>query len=177
MLIFGLIVKDNLMIVYLYWMFVGIVRVIFCLQDLIVELVIFKFDNVFVVYGLVGKYDVDGFFVLLVEGDIVDKVKGIYVCLYLIILQLDMVCQVGIDKNFLGDVMKCGYMMVNVGVDVLFVKKGGVVYIVVLVDVFILVLFGGIMVVEVIGKIVVLFDVFFMGVGDVNGNVEIFWKI
>lgn len=165
------------MTAYLYRMPVGIAGAISRPQDLTVEPVILKSDNTFAAYGLAGKYDADGFFVPLAEGDTVDKVKGIYVRPYPTTSQPDMVRQVGADKNFPGDAMKRGYMTVNVGADASSVKKGGVVYIVVSADASIPVPLGGITAAEVTGKTAALPDAFFTGAGDANGNAEISWKI
>lgn len=103
------------MTAYLYRMPVGIAGAISRPQDLTVEPVILKSANAFAAYGLAGKYDADGFFVPLADGDTADKVKGIYVRPYPTTSQPDMVRQVGTDKNFPGDAMKRGYMTVNLG--------------------------------------------------------------
>lgn len=100
------------MTAYLYRMPVGIAGAISRPQDLTVEPVILKSANAFAAYGLAGKYDADGFFVPLADGDTSDKVKGIYVRPYPTTSQPDMVRQVGTDKNFPGDAMKRGYMTV-----------------------------------------------------------------
>lgn len=71
------------MTAYLYRMPVGIAGAISRPQDLTVEPVVLKSDNAFAAYGLAGKYDADGFFVPLADGDTADKVKGIYVRPYL----------------------------------------------------------------------------------------------
>lgn len=64
--------------VFLYRMPVGIAGAVSRPQDLTVEPVVLKSDNAFAAYGLAGKYDDDGFFVPLADGDTADKVKGIY---------------------------------------------------------------------------------------------------
>lgn len=110
------------MTAYLYRMPVGIAGAISRPQDLTVEPVILKSDNAFAAYGLAGKYDADGFFVPLAEGDTVDKVKGIYVRPYPTTSQPDMVRR-WVLINFPGDAMKRGYMTVNVGTDASSVKK------------------------------------------------------
>lgn len=114
------------MTAYLYRMPVGIAGAISRPQDLTVEPVILKSANAFAAYGLAGKYDADGFFVPLADGDTADKVKGIYVRPYPTTSQPDMVRQVGTDKNFPGDAMKRGYMTVNLGsdFDASTIKKG-----------------------------------------------------
>lgn len=71
------------MTAYLYRMPVGIAGAISRPQDLTVEPVVLKSDNAFAAYGLAGKYDADGFFVPLADGDTADKVKGIYVRPYM----------------------------------------------------------------------------------------------
>ncbi|HFG7682674.1 TPA: hypothetical protein ACGIPB_004219, partial [Shigella flexneri] len=98
------------MTAYLYRMPVGIAGAISRPQDLTVEPVVLKSDNAFAAYGLAGKYDADGFFVPLADGDTADKVKGIYVRPYPTTSQPDMVRQVGTGKNFPGDAMKRGYV-------------------------------------------------------------------
>lgn len=65
--------------VFLYRMPVGIAGAVSRPQDLTVEPVVLKSGNAFAAYGLAGKYDDDGFFVPLADGDTADKVKGIYV--------------------------------------------------------------------------------------------------
>lgn len=165
------------MTAYLYRMPVGIAGAISRPQDLTVEPVILKSAAAFPAYGLAGKLDTDGFFVPLVDGDTVDKVKGIYVRPYPTTSQPDMVRQVGTDKNFPGDAMKRGYMTVNVGSDASAIKKGAPVYVVVSPDASIDVPLGGFMVTLVADKTVVLPNAEFTGAGDANGNTEISWKI
>uniref|UniRef100_UPI000D0BB8FA structural cement protein Gp24 n=1 Tax=Escherichia coli TaxID=562 RepID=UPI000D0BB8FA len=122
--------------VFLYRMPVGIAGAISRPQDLTVEPVVLKSDNAFAAYGLAGKYDDDGFFVPLADGDTADKVKGIYVRPYPTTSQPDMVRQVGSGKNFPGDAMKRGYVTVNLGSDfeASTIKKGDPVYVVVSTD-------------------------------------------
>ncbi len=103
--------------VFLYRMPVGIAGAVSRPQDLTVEPVVLKSDNAFAAYGLAGKYDDDGFFVPLADGDTADKVKGIYVRPYPTTSQPDMVRRVGSGKNFPGDAMKRGYVTVNLGSD------------------------------------------------------------
>ncbi|MBN6415047.1 hypothetical protein JZL99_12950 [Escherichia coli] len=165
--------------VFLYRMPVGIAGAVSRPQDLTVEPVVLKSDNAFAAYGLAGKYDADGFFVPLADGDTADKVKGIYVRPYPTTSQPDMVRQVGSGKNFLGDAMKRGYVTVNLGsdFDASTIKKGDPVYVVVSTDVSIKVPLGGFMSTSVSGKNVVLTNAEFTGAGDANGNAEISWKI
>ncbi|EOV0985520.1 structural cement protein Gp24 [Edwardsiella piscicida] len=165
------------MTAYLYRMPVGIAGTISRPQDLTVEPVILKSDNAFPAYGLVGKYDVDGFFVPLADGDTIDKAKGIYVRPYPTTSQPDMVRQVGSGKNFPGDALKRGYMTVSVGADASAIKKGAAVYVVVSADASIPVPLGGFTVAEVTGKTAVLPNAEFTGAGDADGNAEISWKI
>ncbi len=167
------------MTAYLYRMPVGIAGAISRPQDLTVEPVILKSANAFAAYGLAGKYDADGFFVPLANGDTADKVKGIYVRPYPTTSQPDMVRQVGTDKNFSGDAMKRGYMTVNLGssVDASNIKKGDPVYVVVSLDDTINVPLGGFMSTAVADKNVVLPNAEFTGAGDAEGNAEISWKI
>ncbi|NBD41891.1 hypothetical protein GV675_12900 [Escherichia coli] len=167
------------MTAYLYRMPVGIAGAISRPQDLTVEPVVLKSDNAFAAYGLAGKYDADGFFVPLADGDTADKVKGIYVRPYPTTSQPDMVRQVGSGKNFQGDAMKRGYVTVNLGsdFDASTIKKGDPVYVVVSTDESIKVPLGGFMSTSVSGKNVVLTNAEFTGAGDANGNAEISWKI
>lgn len=165
------------MTAYLYRMPVGIAGAISRPQDLTVEPVILKSANAFAAYGLAGKYDTDGFFVPLADGDTADKVKGIYVRPYPTTSQPDMVRQVGTDKNFPGDAMKRGYMTVNVGSDASAIKKGDPVYIVVSPDDTIDVPLGGFMATLVADKTTLLPNAEFTGAGDASGNAEISWKI
>ncbi|ASJ44358.1 hypothetical protein APX81_20770 [Escherichia coli] len=165
--------------VFLYRMPVGIAGAVSRPQDLTVEPVVLKSDNAFAAYGLAGKYDDDGFFVPLADGDTADKVKGIYVRPYPTTSQPDMVRQVGSGKNFPGDAMKRGYVTVNLGsdFDASTIKKGDPVYVVVSTDESIKVPLGGFMSTSVSGKNVVLTNAEFTGAGDANGNAEISWKI
>ena len=165
--------------VFLYRMPVGIAGAVSRPQDLTVEPVVLKSDNAFAAYGLAGKYDDDGFFVPLADGDTADKVKGIYVRPYPTTSQPDMVRQVGSGKNFPGDAMKRGYVTVNLGsdFDASTIKKGDPVYVVVSTDESIKVPLGGFMATSVSGKNVVLTNAEFTGAGDANGNAEISWKI
>ncbi|ELM8657730.1 hypothetical protein Q2S19_004235 [Escherichia coli] len=167
------------MTAYLYRMPVGIAGAISRPQDLTVEPVILKSANAFAAYGLAGKYDADGFFVPLEDGDTADKVKGIYARPYPTTSQPDMVRQVGTDKNFPGDAMKRGYMTVSLGsgFDASTIKKGAPVYVVVSLDSTIDVPLGGFMSTSVSGKNVALTNAEFTGAGDANGNAEISWKI
>ncbi|EKS7780411.1 hypothetical protein ACOGYP_001816 [Edwardsiella piscicida] len=165
------------MTAYLYRMPVGIAGTISRPQDLTVEPVILKSDNAFPAYGLVGKYDVDGFFVPLADGDTIDKAKGIYVRPYPTTSQPDIVRQVGSGKNVPGDALKRGYMTVSVGADTSAIKKGAAVYVVVSADASIPVPLGGFTVAEVAGKTAVLPNAEFTGAGDADGNAEISWKI
>lgn len=161
----------------LYRMPVGIAGAVSRPQDLTVEPVILNSANAFSLYGLAGKYDANGYFVPLADGDTADKVKGIYVRPYPTTSQPDMVRQVGTGKNFLGDALKRGYMTVNVGSDASAITKGAAVYVVVSADVSITVPLGGFMATSVAGKSVVLPGAEFTGAGDTNGNAEISWKI
>lgn len=163
----------------LYRMPVGIAGAISRPQDLTTEPVIIKSDSPFVAYGLAGKYDTDGFFVPLEDGDTADMVKGIYVRPYPTTSTPDMVRQVGTDKNFPGDALKRGYLSVNLGADfdASVIKKGAPVYVVVSLDSTIDVPLGGFMSTSVSGKNVVLPNAEFTGAGDAEGNAEISWKI
>lgn len=165
------------MTAYLYRMPVGIAGAISRPQDLTTEPVILKSADAFTAYGLAGKYDADGYFVPLEDGDTADKVTGIYVRPYPTTSTPDMVRQVGSDKNFPGDVLKRGYMTVNLGNDATAIKKGAAVYVVVSVDSTIDVPLGGFSATNTAGKTVALPNAAFTGAGDADGNAEISWKI
>lgn len=165
------------MTAYLYRMPVGIAGAISRPQDLTVEPVILKSASAFPAYGLAGKFDADGFFVPLADGDTADKVKGIYVRPYPTTSQPDMVRQVGTDKNFPADAMKRGYLTVNVGSDASAIKKGAPVYIVISHDDTIDVPLGGFVATLIADKTVALPNAEFTGAGDADGNAEISWKI
>lgn len=165
------------MTAYLYRMPVGIAGAISRPQDLTVEPVILKSSNAFPAYGLAGKYDTDGYFVPLEDGDKAGDVKGIYVRPYPTTSQPDMVRQVGADKNFTGDAMRRGFMTVNLGSDASAIKKGAPVYVVVSLDSTIDVPLGGFMATSLSGNNVALTNAEFTGAGDANGNAEISWKI
>ncbi|MBD8451871.1 structural cement protein Gp24 [Serratia rubidaea] len=165
------------MTAYLYRMPVGIAGAISRPQDLTVEPVILKSASAFPAYGLAGKFDADGFFVPLADGDTADKVKGIYVRPYPTTSQPDMVRQVGTDKNFPADAMKRGYLTVNVGSDASAIKKGAPVYIVISPDDTIDVPLGGFVATLIADKTVALPNAEFTGAGDADGNAEISWKI
>ncbi len=159
---------------------VGIAGAVSRPQDLTVEPVVLKSDNAFAAYGLAGKYDDDGFFVPLADGDTADKVKGIYVRPYPTTSQPDMVRQVGTDKNFPGDAMKRGYVTVNLGsdFDASTIRKKVTLYTLSSrSDESIKVPLGGFMSTSVSGKNVVLTNAEFTGAGDADGNAEISWKI
>ncbi|EPT4022347.1 structural cement protein Gp24 [Enterobacter roggenkampii] len=165
------------MTAYTYRMPVGIAGSISRPQDLTVEPEILNSANPFPAYGLAGKYDADGFFVPLADGDTADKVKGLYVRPYPTTSQPDMVRQVGTGKNFPGDAMKRGYMTVFLGHDATTIKKGAAVNVVVSLDSSIDVPLGGFSATSIAGKTVVLPNAEFTGAGDADGNAEISWKI
>lgn len=165
------------MTAYLYRMPVGIAGAISRPQDLTTEPVILKSADAFPAYGLAGKYDADGYFVPLDDGDTADKVKGIYVRPYPTTSTPDMVRQVGTDKNFPGDVLKRGYMTINLGNDATTIKKGSPVYVVISLDSTIDVPLGGFSAANIAGKTVALPNAEFTGAGDADGNAEISWKI
>lgn len=165
------------MTAYLYRMPSGIAGAVSRPQDLTVEPVILNSADAFSAYGLAGKYDANGFFVPLADGDTADKVKGIYVRPYPTTSQPDMVRQVGTGKNFPGDALKRGYIGVLVDGDASTIKKGDPVYVVVSPDDSIEVPLGGFSTSSVAGKTVVLPSAEFTGAGDANGIAEISWKI
>lgn len=168
---------------YLHRMPVGIAGAISRYRDLTTEPVLLKSKNGFSAYGLAGKYDGD-YFVPLAENDTVDVIKGIYIRPYPTTQTQDFIRQVGTEKNFTGDALKRGYVLVNVGVDSQQVKKGAKVYVRVAgaTDKSPL---GAILIAEektgsgASEKIntVILANAEFTGHGDADGNVEISYKI
>lgn len=160
----------------LYRMPVGIPGAISRPQDLTTEPVILDSTKTFSSYGLVGKDSADGKFIPLVAADIADLITGLYVRPYPTTSTPDMVRQIGTGKNFTGDVMKRGYMTVNIGGTAVNVIKGAPVYVrnANPTDASPL---GAILGAEVADETVVLPNAVFTGAGDADGNAEIAYNI
>ncbi len=160
----------------LYRMPVGIAGAISRPQDLTTEPVILNSANTFSAYGLAGKDSTDGKFIPLVADDAADVITGLYVRPYPTTSTPDMVRQVGTGKNFTGDVMKRGYMTVNIGSTAVGLIKGAPVYVrnANPTDASPL---GAILGAAVTDETVVLPNAVFTGAGDADGNAEIAYNI
>ncbi|MBD2803488.1 hypothetical protein ID855_01915 [Xenorhabdus sp. ZM] len=164
------------MTAYLKRMPVGIAGDISRRQDMTVEPVVLKSANLFPAYGLVGKYDDNGYFVPLADGDTADKIQGIYVRPYPTTSMPDKAYIIGTNNNYTGDNLKRGYMTVKLDGDTSSIKKGAPVYVRVgkaakespL---------GSFLNTEIPGETVLLPQAQFTGAGDAEGNVEISYKI
>lgn len=154
-------------------------------QDLTTEPAVLKSDanSAFPSYGLAGKYD-GAFFVPLAAGDAADKIQGMFVRPYPMQSVPDKAYLLGKGFGYTGDILKRGYMTVNVGSDATAITKGAPVYIrndnpsteSPL---------GAVLAAEentgtadapVINTVVMPYA-FFTGNGDADGNVEISYKI
>ncbi|MEI9692527.1 hypothetical protein V5074_05185 [Atlantibacter hermannii] len=160
----------------LYRMPVGIAGAISRPQDLTTEPVILNSANTFSAYGLAGKDSVDGKFIPLAASDAATVITGLYVRPYPTTLTPDMVRQVGTGKNFTGDVMKRGYMTVNIGSTAVNLAKGAPVYVrnANPTDASPL---GSILGAAITGETVALPNATFTGAGDADGNAEIAYNI
>lgn len=160
----------------LYRMPVGIAGAISRPQDLTTEPVILNSANTFSAYGLAGKDSADGKFVPLAASDAATVITGLYVRPYPTTSTPDMVRQVGTGKNFTGDVMKRGYMTVNIGSTAVNLAKGAPVYVrnANPTDASPL---GSILGAAITGETVVLPNATFTGAGDADGNAEIAYNI
>lgn len=164
------------MVAYLYRMPVGIAGAISRPQDLTTEPVILDSTNTFSAYGLAGKDSADGKFIPLAASDAATVITGLYVRPYPTTSTPDMVRQVGTGKNFTGDVMKRGYMTVNIGSTAVGLTKGAPVYVrnANPSDASPL---GAILGAAVTDETVVLPNAVFTGAGDAAGNAEIAYNI
>lgn len=164
------------MVAYLYRMPVGIAGAISRPQDLTTEPVILDSTKTFSVYGLAGKDSADGKFIPLAASDAATVITGLYVRPYPTTSTPDMVRQVGTGKNFTGDVMKRGYMTVNIGGTAVNLTKGAPVYVrnANPTDASPL---GAILGAEITDETVVLPNAYFTGAGDAEGNAEIAYNI
>ncbi len=164
------------MVAYLYRMPVGIAGAISRPQDLTTEPVIIDSSNAFAAYGLAGKDSADGKFIPLAASDAATVITGLYVRPYPTTSTPDMVRQVGTGKNFTGDVMKRGYMTVNIGSTAVGLVKGGAVYVRNANPTQASPL-GAILGAAVTGETVVLPNASFTGAGDAAGNAEVAYNI
>lgn len=155
---------------------VGIAGAISRPQDLTTEPVILNSANTFSAYGLAGKDSADGKFIPLAASDAATVITGLYVRPYPTTSTPDMVRQVGTGKNFTGDVMKRGYMTVNIGSTAVNLAKGAPVYVrnANPTDASPL---GSILGAAITGETVVLPNATFTGAGDADGNAEIAYNI
>lgn len=160
----------------LYRMPVGIAGAISRPQDLTTEPVILNSANIFSAYGLAGKDSTDGKFIPLTADDAATVITGLYVRPYPTTSTPDMVRQVGTGKNFTGDVLKRGYMTVNIGSTAVGLTKGAPVYVrnANPTDDSPL---GAILGAAVTDETVVLPNATFTGAGDADGNAEIAYNI
>lgn len=160
----------------LYRMPVGIAGAISRPQDLTTEPVILNSANTFSAYGLAGKDSSDGKFIPLAASDAATVITGLYVRPYPATSTPDMVRQVGTGKNFTGDVMKRGYMTVNIGSTAVNLVKGAPVYVrnANPTDASPL---GAILGAAVTDETVVLPNATFTGAGDADGNAEVAYNI
>lgn len=160
----------------LYRMPVGIAGAISRPQDLTTEPVILNAANTFSQYGLAGKDSADGKFIPLAASDEAAVITGLYVRPYPTTSTPDLVRQVGTTSNFTGDVMKRGYMTVNIGSTAVNLVKGGAVYVRNANPTTASPL-GSILGAAVTDETVVLPNATFTGAGDAAGNAEIAYNI
>ncbi|MCI1676626.1 MAG: hypothetical protein LKK36_06205 [Ewingella americana] len=160
----------------LYRMPVGIAGAISRPQDLTTEPVILDATNTFSSYGLVGKDSANGKFIPLAAADVATVITGLYVRPYPTTSTPDLVRQIGGNGNFTGDVMKRGYMTVNIGGTAVNLTKGAPVYVrnANPTDTSPL---GAILGAAITDETVVLPNATFTGAGDALGNAEIAYNI
>ncbi|MFG1172153.1 hypothetical protein AAFN90_00805 [Erwiniaceae bacterium CAU 1747] len=164
------------MVAYLNRMPAGIAGAISRPQDLTTEPVILNAANTFSQYGLAGKDSADGKFIPLTANDAATVITGLYVRPYPTTSTPDLVRQVGTTSNFTGDVMKRGYMTVNIGSTAVNLVKGGPVYVRIASPTASSPL-GAILGAAVTDATVVLPNATFTGAGDAAGNAEIAYNI
>jgi len=160
----------------LYRMPVGIAGAISRPQDLTTEPVILNAANTFSFYGLAGKDSADGKFIPLVASDPATVITGLYVRPYPTTSTPDLVRQVGNTSNFSGDVMKRGYMTVNIGSTAVNLTKGAPVYVRNANPTAASPL-GAILGAAITDETLVLPNATFTGAGDATGNAEIAYNI
>ncbi|PLO67105.1 hypothetical protein CWN49_19450 [Klebsiella michiganensis] len=113
---------------YLTRMPLGFVGAVTRPRDLTIEPVTLDHTNLFSTYGLPGKY-VNDQFVPLVDGDTIDKLKGIFVRPFPITSAPDL-AYLGVTANQVGDNLKRGYICVKATAgNALTAKKGDPVYV------------------------------------------------
>ncbi|HHQ6623831.1 TPA: structural cement protein Gp24 [Serratia fonticola] len=113
---------------YLTRMPMGITGAVTRPRDLTIEPVTLDTQKPFTSYGLVGKYVSDKF-VPLVDGDTIEKVKGILVRPYPITSLADL-AHLGVSANQVGDNLKRGYICVKATAgSAATAKKGDPVYV------------------------------------------------
>ncbi|EAQ0292876.1 hypothetical protein WKB38_000245 [Salmonella enterica subsp. enterica serovar Braenderup] len=113
---------------YLTRMPLGFVGAVTRPRDLTIEPVMLDHNKLFSTYGLPGKY-VDNQFVPLVDGDTIDKVKGIFVRPFPITSAPDL-AWLGVTANQVGDNLKRGYICVKATAgNATAAKKGDPVYV------------------------------------------------
>lgn len=160
----------------LYRMPVGFAGAISRPQDLTTEPVILDSTNTFSQYGLAGKYGTDGKFIPLAASDAATVIVGLFVRPYPTTSAPDLVRQVGSGRNQTGDVMKRGYLTVNIGSTAANIVKNAPVYVRVAnpTDASPL---GSILAAAITDATVVLANAVFTGAGDAAGNTEIAYNI
>ncbi|WP_324029275.1 hypothetical protein GC087_21370 [Pantoea sp. JZ2] len=169
----------------LYRMGVGFAGAVSRPQDLTTEPAVLKTDaaSAFVAYGLAGKYDGPNF-VPLAAGDTADKIQGMFVRPYPTQSVPDKSYLLGAGFGFVGDILKRGYMVVNVGADASTITRGSPVYIRNANPTQTSPLGAVLAAAENTGtadkpqiNTLVMPYAFFTGAGDADGNVEISYKI
>ncbi|MGJ8524111.1 hypothetical protein R84981_002829 [Carnimonas sp. R-84981] len=130
------------MTAYTYRMPAGIAGAISRPQDLTVEPTILSNDAPFsatvanqfginetvTAYGVPGKYDDNGYFVPLASGDEASVVVGFLVRPYPTTSVQDLNRQARTGAQIEGDLLKRGYLNVNIGGDASAIKRGAPVY-------------------------------------------------
>lgn len=159
------------MTAYLYRMPVGIAGAISRPRDLTTEPAILSSTKQFAAYGLPGKFDGD-VFVPLTSTDTAASIVGFFVRPYPTTSAADFARQVNTGGVQQADILKRGYMTVNVGGDATAITKNAPVY---------CALAGGAITAtapaEGDSKTVAIPNAAFTGAGDADGNAEISYKI
>ena len=163
------------MTAYLTRMPAGIAGAISRPHDSTTEPALLQSSATFTLYGLAGKYS-GNFFVPLAAGDTVDKIVGFYVRPFPTTLTPDLIRQVGTDKNVQADILKRGYLSVNLGADASAVVKGSAVYVRVGTPTTASPL-GSVLAAADSANTVQLTNAYFTGAGDAAGNTEIAYNL
>jgi len=163
------------MTAYLYRMPSGIAGAVSRQQDLTIEPGIIDSTNLFPAYGLAGKYSGNKF-VPLASGDALGVISGFYVRPYPTTSNPDLVQQTGGGMNTVCDILKRGYLSVNIGGDASSVGKGGTVYIRVAAATVPSPL-GSVLAAADGANTVALTNAYFTGAGDASGNTEIAYNL